>query len=368
MTDIPSMSSNTLSCLRYIEGPLDMSSAEGLASDEALALAVARGEAPPTLHLYQYRPSVIVGRYQNLTDAVNLEKCTQRGYEWNRRHTGGGTVVMGTNVVAIGLALPETEKSSVALIRKHFDFFSRVLSGALSRFGVQAGLMGKNDLSIDGRKVAGLAISQDIDGCVFLHCSLLLDFDVAVMVELLNLATRDLDDRGQSCFAQRMTTVREHAPQAAFQPMREAVLHSLENVLGIKAQHGGWSPSERALIDELRASRYENDEWIYSSRVMRRWTGVAEQKTPGGTMRVYVDRNQSVLDAVLITGDYFSRDLEVARLESALRFIPLEPERIRQVLAEHASEAIYRVSVEELAQLIQSAATSPKEARSILAK
>lgn len=344
-----------MSHLRYIEDPGSLCSAEGLAGDEALAVFVGRREAPPTLHLYEYRPAVIVGRYQNLTDAVNLEACARSGHEWNRRHTGGGTVLMGPGQVAIGLALPEHGKSSVAAIREHFDFFSGVLCSALAKFGVQAGLMGKNDLSIDGRKAAGLAISQDIEGCVFLHCSLLLDFDVGLMADLLNLPTRDLDDRGQSCFARRMTTVCEHNPEVTVPLMRAAIVESVEKSMGLHAQRGEWTADERAFIHELRRNRYEKDEWIYSSRVMRRWTGSAEQKTPGGILRVYADRHGNILDAALITGDYFSRDLDVARLESALRFIPATLERITEVLASHSCETIYRVSNAELAELIMAA-------------
>lgn len=356
--------------LRHIQPTpfVQLSSAAGLAADEALALSVGRGQSPPTLHLYEYRPAAIVGRYQNLTDAVNLEVCRRLGFEWNRRHTGGGTVLMGPGQVAIALALPETEKSSVAAIRKHFVWFSKLLASALAEFGITADLMGKNDLSIDGRKVAGLAISQDIEGCAFLHCSLLLDFDVGVMVELLNLATRDLDDRGQSCFAQRMTTVREHNPSVTAEAMRAALLRATETAMGVAAQTGEWSPDEIALARQLRTERYENDDWIYSSRVMRRWTGVAEQKTPGGNLRVYVDRNDSVLDAVLITGDYFSRDLEVARLESALRHIAADPNRIRATLSEHACDMIYRVDPDDLTALIlEAAAPGSAKPRRVLA-
>jgi lipoate-protein ligase A len=344
--------------LRHIEHEGQLGSAEGLAGDEALAVSVGRGDVPATLHLYEYRPAVIVGRYQNLADAVNLDECVRRGHEWNRRHTGGGTVLMGPGQVAIGLALPERGKSSAASVHQHFRFFSRVLGNALSEFGVEAGLMGKNDLSIGGRKVAGLAISQDIEGCAFLHCSLLLDFDVSLMVDLLNLATRDLDDRGQSCFAQRMTTVREHNPAVTVPAMREALLRAVERALGVRAGRGDWTQAERAEIADLRRTRYENDEWIYSSRVMRRWTGMAERKTPGGNLRVYVDRNDSVLDAVLITGDYFTRDLDLARLESALRFVPADHARVLAAVNGHQPETIYRVSCADLAELVLAAANS----------
>lgn len=345
---------------RYLEDGLGLSSAEGLAGDEALAISVAEGKAPPTLRLYSYRPSAIVGRFQNLTDAVNLEKCRCRGHEWNRRHTGGGTVLMGPDQVAVALVLPD-DKHRPGTVRKHFHFFADLLADAVGKFGVKAGLEGKNDLQVDGRKIAGLAISQDIDGVAFFHCSLLLDFDVELMVNVLNLATRDLDDRGQSCFSQRMTTVHDHAPQVTFDEMKREIVRSLEARIG-NAVVGEWLREEIDAKDRLRRERYGSDEWIYSSRVMRRWTGTAECKTPGGNLRVYVDRVGGVLDSVLITGDYFCRGLEIAALEANMRGVPVQRDSVRDALAVHGCESIYRVDTDTLADLIAEAAaiTGPR--------
>lgn len=342
---------------RYLEDDLGLSSAVGLAGDEALALSVAQGKAPQTLRLYSYRPSVIVGRYQNLADAVNLEECRRRGHEWNRRHTGGGTVLMGPDQVAVALVMPEAKGQTPGTVRQHFHFFAAMLADALGQFGIEAGLEGKNDLQVGGRKIAGLAISQDIDGAVFFHCSLLLDFDVDLMVNVLNLPTRDLDDRGQSCFSQRMATVHQHAPGVTFDEMKRAIVGALAARTG-DAVPGGWLPEEAAQMQRLCRERYESDEWIYSSRVMRRWSGTAECKTPGGNLRVYVDRTEGVLDSVLITGDYFCRSLEIAFLEANLRGVRAQPDAIRAALGEDEWETIYRVPTDTLSGLISEAASA----------
>jgi len=342
---------------RYLEDDLGLSSAEGLAGDEALALSVADGKAPPTLRLYSYRPSVIVGRYQNLADAVNLEECRRRGHEWNRRHTGGGTVLMGPDQVAVALVMPEAEPHTPGTVRQHLHFFAGMLADALSQFGIKSGLEGKNDLQVAGRKIAGLAISQDTDGVVFFHCSLLLGFDVELMVNVLNLSTRDLDDRGQSCFSQRMTTVNGHAQGVSFEEMKQAIVRSLASRIG-DPNRSGRLPAETAEAERLCRERYQSDEWIYSARVMRRWTGTAECRTPGGNLRVYADRTGGVLDSVLVTGDYFCRNLEVAALEANLRGVPAQAEDIRSALARHGCDIVYRVPSATLADLIAQAASA----------
>lgn len=330
------------------------SSADGLAGDECLACMVGAGKSPATLRLYRYRPSVIVGRYQNLTDAISLEQCRRYGVQWNRRHTGGGTVLMGPEQLAVGLALPEKGSFTNRSIRYHFELFARLFNRALSRCGIDSSFVGKNDLQVGGKKIAGLAISQDIQGSIFYHASLLLDFDIKMMVDILRLPTEHLEDKGQSCFSQRMTTVREHG-EAEFEQMVRYLLQGVEEVIGMVPTSLEWSPEEREGISKLKADRYENDAWIYSQRVMRRWKGVAERKTGGGNLRVYIDKTGSVLDAVLITGDYFTRGIELAQLESRLRGIRFEKQPILATLEEIGSETLYRIPNHELTELILSA-------------
>jgi lipoate-protein ligase A len=345
--------------IRYLDDPAGLSTAEGLAGDETLALSVSAGQAPPTLRLYTYRPCVIVGRYQNLTDSINLDVCRARGLEWNRRHTGGGTVLMGPDQLAVALVLPDTRGRFPGSIRRHFEFFAGVLGDALRSFGIQAELQGKNDLQVDGRKIAGLAISQDVDDVVFFHASLLLDFDIPLMVNALCLPTGDLDDRGQSCFSQRMTTLREHAPHVRFEPLKAAVAASLDKRMGLDSlTPGAWQAHERDSLARLVRERYANDDWIYSSRVMRRWNGTCTRKTPGGAIRVYVSVSGTTLEAVLVTGDYFCRGLDLARLEAELKGTPLNPEALRSAIATHECQGIYRVETEELADMVLEAAAA----------
>lgn len=347
---------SSMDSFRYLEESGQLSSAEGLSGDEALASLLSENRILPTLRLYRYRPCVIVGRYQNLTDAVDLDACRRRGLEWNRRHSGGGTVLMGPDQLAVALVLPDARGRFIGSVREHFRMFAEVLARGLRSLGVEAGLAGKNDLQVDGRKIAGLAISQDIDGVVFFHASLLLDFDVSLMVEVLNLPTRDLDDRGQSCFSQRMTTVREHAAGVTFEAMKAALVRALEEGLEAEVRPAGWSPAEREVVDRIRRERYENDGWIYSSRVMREWTGTSDRKTAGGRLRVYVAGAGGTLDAVLITGDYFCRTADLARLESGLRGLPARREALESAIGTHPCDRIYRVDNQELAALILAAA------------
>ncbi len=85
---------------------LMMSAAEGLAVDDMLAYSISERGSAPILHLYRFRPSAIVGKYQDIEAALKIDRCRELGVEFNRRSTGGGTVIMGEKVVALGFGVP----------------------------------------------------------------------------------------------------------------------------------------------------------------------------------------------------------------------------------------------------------------------
>ena len=168
---------------RYIAHK-DVGSAYGLAVDEMLAHSVAYNESVPILHLYNFLPSVIVGRYQDIEAAIDIEECHRCEIEYNRRHTGGGTVLMGPNQLALGFAIPLSHSLASRSIRQMFDLMAGVIGDALKKLGVDCAFRPKNDLEVGGKKLAGLSASLEERDVFFFHMSLLVDFDMKLMVQI----------------------------------------------------------------------------------------------------------------------------------------------------------------------------------------
>ncbi len=351
-----------------VEGRLiqsqDLSSAAGLAMDEALARSVAARKAPPTLHLYNYVPSVILGRYQNAAASLRLDRCEARGIEVNRRATGGGTVFMTPDQMALGLFLPDGFPGLSQSIHGAFVLLAGGLARALKTFGLEAEFTGKNDLTVGSRKIAGLAISQDLEGVTFFHTSLLLDFDLEAMLDILNLPTQRMLDRGISCFGQRMTTIRQEAGQdIALGEVQEAVHRALQEQLSLELPRAELAPAEEQQVAALLEKKYENEEWIYGIRAPKRRMTFAERCTPGGLIQAHLSLSGRVIEMVLITGDYFSRTRDVAKLESVLKYCRADREGLEQRLDEaQASSFIHRVDLPVIVDLILEAVSNAREA------
>lgn len=339
----------------------DLGSGLGLATDDALAESVARRDAPPTLHLYSYLPSVIVGRYQNVAASLRLDRCEFHGIEVNRRTTGGGTVFMTPDQIAFGLFLPTDFPELPNSIRGCFEFLAAAFARALKPFGLEAEFEGRNDLAVYGKKIAGLAISQDLDGVTYFHTSLLLDFDLGLMLDILNLPTRKMLDKGISCFGQRMTTVRQEAGrEITLAEMQEAVLHAVEEHLSMPFPQGDLSEAEQNRIEQLLREKYENEEWIYGIRNPKGRMAFAERTTPGGLIQVHLSLSGGAIDTILITGDYFSRTRDVAKLESMLKYVRADRNRLEEKIREiKASDFIHRVDLPVMLDLIEEATTAP---------
>ena len=346
---------------RYIQNK-NLSPARGLAIDEALCGFVAKGEAPPSLHLYNYVPSVIIGRYQNASASLRLDRCEDLGIRVNRRISGGGTVFMTPDQLAFALVLPTGFPGLPSGIHGSFQFLVAALARALRSFHLEAEFMGKNDLTVNGKKIAGLAISQDHEGVTFFHASLLIDFDLETMLEILNLPTKRMLDRGISCFGNRMTTMNaETGKKLSLEEVREAVHRAVSGELDLDLPLEDLSPGEEEIVSRLSRERYENDEWIYGMRTPKRRMGFAEAKTPAGLIQVHLALSGGAIETLMITGDYFSRTRDIVKLESILKWTSFRREAVLQRLEESGADRfIHRLDLPPLLELIKQAANERK--------
>ena len=334
-----------------------LSTAEGLAKDDTLPRAVSERGSPPILHLYTFVPSAIVGKYQDIRAALKVERCQQRGIEYNRRSTGGGTVIMGPEVVALGLGINMDYPGLKAGVGGIFETLSRVLIRALDRFGIRAAFRPKNDLEVNGRKIAGLSAANEAGNSILFHTSLLVNFDVALMSDIMNTPLIKIQDKGYSCFSQRMTTVRaETRSPVAVREMTAAILQGFEEAFAVRFEPDQPDAWEQETIDRLIRERYTQENWIFSHKHPRARMGVGRIKTRGGLLEVYLALSGPSIEHVTITGDFFSTSEDVNRLENVLKWTSARKEAIEENLASvWRPDMIYGLDVETLTAAILAA-------------
>lgn len=310
-----------------------VSTAQGLAIDDTLPQAVSEHGSSPILHLYTFIPSVIVGKYQDIESALKLDRCVARGIEFNRRSTGGGTVIMGPEIVALGLGIDVDHPGMKKGVGGVFESLSKALVLALQKLGIQSYFQPKNDLEVAGKKIAGLSAAAEAGKSLLFHTSLLVDFDVELMLDIMNTPLIKLRDKGYNCFSQRMTTLKQEAGRdISLKETITSIIEGFEDTFDIKFREDAPDLWEMKKIQELIENRYTREEWIFSSKHPRARMGVGRLKTKGGLLDIYLSLAGGSIENVIITGDFFSTSEDIHRLENALKWSSAREENIEKNL------------------------------------
>lgn len=331
-----------------------VSTALGLSIDDTLPLSLSQLGSPPILHLYTFKPSAIVGKYQDIEAALRLDRCKHRGVEYNRRSTGGGTVIMGPKVVALGLGINIDQPGLKKGIEGIFESLSAVLIKAFRDLGINVGFRPKNDLEVEGKKIAGLSAALETEKAILFHASLLVDFDIPLMLDIMNQPPLKLYDKGYNCFSQRMTTIKEQlGHDIEMGPVIDAIEKSFTQKFGISFEKDEPDIWEKKNIVDFINNRYTNKDWIFSRKHPRSRMGTGEFKTPGGLLEIHLSLAGSTIEHIVITGDFFSTTKDINLLESALKWTSAKREKIEEHLSEVWKEdMIYGVNVSKLTEAI----------------
>ena len=332
----------------------------GLAADEALSRLVGQGTSPPTLRLYSYRSHcALVGRFQTIQNEINLDFCQRRQIAVNRRPTGGGGIMMGSDQLGIALTLPGHETSSYDRARELMAQFSGGLVRGLRSLGVQARFRRKNDIEVEGRKIAGLGIYRDASGGMLFHASLLVELDVSLMLQVLKTPIEKLSDKEIQSIEARISTIgRVTGREWTAEEVRQRVAEGYAEEFHVELNSGDLTPGEHEAISALEREKYLTQEWIFQTGNVPDTQGETRVKTPGGLLEARVVLAGRTLKAVYLGGDFFASEGAIADLEAHLRWHSSDPEALRRTLEEIYSKRSFElgtISLKALTQVVQSA-------------
>lgn len=311
-----------------------VSAAQGLALDEALMSSYSRNaKTSPTLRLYTYaNHSALVGRYQHLEAELDTQACNELGIDFNRRPTGGGAILMGQDQLGIAVVMKAPTEFRP---RELMASLSNALVASISSLGLSTVFRGKNDLEVDGKKIAGLGIYVNNTGALLFHVSLLVDLDVALMLKVLNIPIAKLGDKGISMVQERVTTLnRATNKKWDMSDVRQVIINGFANYFDVNIEKGIVTPQEAVLAQDLAQNKFLDLEWINQKRPQKDATATSLLKTPFGLVRLYLAVQGEIIKNIFFTGDFNEVPQCLVVLEKALKWKRLK----RPELIELASE------------------------------
>ena len=295
-----------------------------LALEETL-LGLASPERPRIGMLWINRPTVVIGRFQNARLEVNSEVATARDIAVVRRMTGGGAVYhdVGTlNYTFIHYLDREGRLPS-------FSEAGRSVAAALQSLGLPVAFSGRNDLLLEGRKVAGVAYCRQ--GRRYLHHGcILVDTDLGRLTGVLHVDPAKLAAKGVTSVRSRVTNLADWlaerqpaAPRLRVEDVRAAIL----------AREGTPRPlstEEIQAAEALRASKYATWDWVYGAAPP--YTERKTRRFAWGGVEALFDVRQGRVASCRLYGDFLGDGAGPEQIERALTGIRYEAACVRAAL------------------------------------
>lgn len=237
-----------------------------LAMEEWVARALPGGD-----YFFSWRvaPTVICGRNQDMEKEVDLEYCRREGIDVVRRRSGGGAVYADMDNFMFSYITACDE------IQTTFSNYTRVIAEMLGSLGIKAEATGRNDLVINGRKVAGNAFYH-LPGRSVVHGTMLYDFDTRRLQRALTPSRAKLESKGVASAPQRVTSLKAEGIRLSPEDFERYATDYLcgNNVKELKA-------GDIAEIESIE-ERYYEPEFLYGRHRDR-------AKTPDISRRSFID-------------------------------------------------------------------------------
>lgn len=223
-----------------------------MALDEAIMEAVGKGDAPPTLRLYQWAPPCLsLGRRQP-TQGLDLVRLRADGCDAVRRATGGWGI-LHTDELTYSVALLPSDPRADGPILDAYRKLSVGLLAGLALLGVEAQMVAaapsgthnltavcfevpsSYEITAQGRKLIGSAQARP-QGQVLQHGSLPLTGDIARITRYLSFADEAEREKLAAHLRERAATLSEVAGRAvsygeAAEAMRDGFARALNLTL-----------------------------------------------------------------------------------------------------------------------------------------
>ena len=245
--------------------------AYNMALDEALALSVRKGTAPPSLRLYGWAgPSVSLGRFQKISD-IDIEYCRSRTIPVVRRPTGGMAILHDTELTYSFSVRTDRPPFSKGLIESYKSIGS-TLTHALRRCGLEAEareerergmvLAGSplcfqsssyGEILIDNKKIVGAAQKRWPDG-LLQQGSVPYYYNEEMMQRIFRIS-RDID------LNRCMTGLKVVMPDLGADSFKDSLVRAFEDIFSIRFERSRPSEEELALALQLQEEKYLQDSW-----------------------------------------------------------------------------------------------------------
>ena len=286
--------------------------------------------------MWKTTPTLMIGKYQNTLEEIDGAYAREKGLTVVRRLSGGGTIYTdegGWQFTCITRSLG---------MEIEFDRFIAPMVELLRSLGLDAAATGRNDITVNGKKVSGNAQFR-LGSATVHHGSLLFDTNLEELARATTPQPYKITSKAIHSVRDRVTNIRDALPAEKKLTAEEfralAVRRLTDSVYELTEE-------DTARIREIGRERFADPEILYAAAPK-----FEIEKTihlPGGTFVVGLTVRRGKIESAGITGDFFSAsDSLGSDLGGALIGCGYTPDAVRTALEPFAGQ-LYRVELGEL--------------------
>ncbi|MBP0990396.1 MAG: lipoate--protein ligase [Oscillospiraceae bacterium] len=247
--------------------------------------------------LWRNSDAVIIGRNQNAIEEMNLDYIKEHNITVIRRLTGGGAVFHDLG----NLNFTFIKKNQEGMFND-YSGFTRPVRDYLRTLGVNCELSGRNDILVDGMKVSGNAQTVR-KGRIMHHGTLLFSADISRLSGALKVREVKAESRGIKSYRSRVANIYDCLEKKmSIEEFTEGLLaYFCEKYAD--AEFYEISKKDIAEVEKLVAEKYGKWEWNFGEAPKYNYRN--SKKYPFGVVDLYIQTENSKIEAITINGDYF---------------------------------------------------------------
>jgi lipoate-protein ligase A len=238
--------------------------------------------------MWQVKPTVIFGRNQLMENEVNLDYVRNNGIETYRRKSGGGCVYADFSNIMFSYITKEFNVSFT------FHKYLQQVASTLQELGINAIASGRNDITINEKKVSGNAFYR-ASGKSIVHGTMLFNTDLERLVASITPNDQKLISKGVESVRKRVTNLSEHLniDIESFKQFVRTHLCDREIIL---------SDDDISQIEEIE-KEYLSEEFILGNNP--RYTLIKKSYGTAGDIEIRLELKNNIIKDINIVGDYF---------------------------------------------------------------